>query len=121
VVETLPTDALDRHAPFDLVLADVPCSGTGTWRRDPEAKWALTPERLDSLTGLQAEILAQAARLIAPKGRLAYMTCSLLAEENEAGLDTFLRANPQFRCESQRRYLPLSGGDGFFVAVLTRG
>jgi 16S rRNA (cytosine967-C5)-methyltransferase len=120
-VEFVPTGELDRHAPFDLVLADVPCSGAGTWRRDPAAKWSLTGERLAQLVRVQADILAQAGRLTRSGGRLAYLTCSLLTEENEDQIETFLRSSPDYRLNSQRRILPLTGGDGFFAAILTRG
>jgi 16S rRNA (cytosine967-C5)-methyltransferase len=88
-----------RHAgTFDRVLVDAPCSGTGTWRRNPDAKWRLTPDSVDHLVGLQASILASAARLTRPGGRLVYATCSLLAEENERQVEAFLAAQgAQFR------------------------
>ena len=68
----------------DLVLVDAPCSGTGTWRRNPEARWRLTPERLKRLVELQARLLDVAAELVKPGGRLVYAVCSLLAEEGRA-------------------------------------
>lgn len=69
----------ERLAPaaYDLVLCDVPCSGSGSWRRSPGGKWTLTPERLHELEGVQVDILNAASSLVAPKGRLAYVTCSL--------------------------------------------
>ncbi len=70
---------LERQA--DLVLVDAPCSGTGTWRRNPEARWRLTPERLDRLVSLQADLLDIAANLVRPGGLLVYAVCSLLREE----------------------------------------
>ena len=75
----------------DLVLVDAPCSGTGTWRRNPEARWRLTPARLDRLTALQAHILDLAAPLVKPGGRLAYAVCSLLEREGRAQADAFGR------------------------------
>ncbi|OYX45508.1 MAG: SAM-dependent methyltransferase [Rhodobacterales bacterium 32-67-9] len=113
-----PDDLRGRH--FDLVLLDVPCSGTGTWRRTPDAKWTLTAERLAELARVQAKILDDAAGFVAPKGHLAYMTCSLLAEENRAQIDGFVSRNPSWRLVRDRLYTALSGGDGFYSALLTR-
>jgi 16S rRNA (cytosine967-C5)-methyltransferase len=107
-------------APYDLVLVDAPCSGSGSWRRDPEGKWALTPARLAELTGLQAKVLAQAATLVAPSGVLAYATCSLLDRENGAQVRAFLEAVPGWRLAAERVFTPMDGGDGFFLAMLTR-
>lgn len=113
-----PSDLRGRG--FDLVLADVPCSGTGTWRRTPDAKWRLTPARLEGLRRVQAAILDAAAGQVAPDGRLAYMTCSLLVEENRDQIDAFLARTPGWRLASDRLWTPLSGGDGFYSALLTR-
>lgn len=108
----------EAAAPYDLVLTDVPCSGSGSWRRDPQGKWALTPERLAALTGMQAAILLRAATLVKTGGRLGYATCSLLDAENGAQVRAFLAAHPEWRLDSERRFTPLEGGDGFFGAVL---
>ena len=129
-----------QEGAFDLVLVDSPCSGTGTWRRQPELRWRLTPERLAELTALQDELLSQAAGSVAPGGRLVYATCSLLPCENEDRIAHFLRDNPDFEvvpaagvwqeaagtepppgldayfCASPLR----TGTDGFFTAVLQR-
>lgn len=105
---------------FDLVLIDVPCSGSGTWRRAPEAKWTLGPERLAELVGLQARIFDTAARHVAPGGSLAYMTCSLLGAENRAQVAAFLARTPGWRLVEKRLYSPLDDGDGFFSALLMR-
>ncbi|MEA4838322.1 MAG: RsmB/NOP family class I SAM-dependent RNA methyltransferase [Rhodospirillaceae bacterium] len=124
---------------FDAVLVDAPCSGTGTWRRNPDAKWRLTPEDVAELVALQGRILASAARLTRPGGRLVYATCSLLAEEGEDRIAAFLKENADFRllplpgiwaenigtdCPLPGPYLRLSpastGTDGFFAAVLER-
>jgi 16S rRNA (cytosine967-C5)-methyltransferase len=99
------------------VLADVPCSGSGSWRRAPEGKWALTPPRLAALVELQARILAQAATLVAPGGLLGYATCSVLPQENAAAVK-FLSSNPGWRCELLQYWSPLDGGDGFHLSVL---
>lgn len=109
------------RGPFDLVVADVPCSGSGTWRRTPDAKWRLTRARLEDLVAVQGRILAQAADLVAPGGSLAYMTCSLLEAENGGRIEAFLAADPRFREADRRTWTPLEGGDGFFMARLQRG
>jgi 16S rRNA (cytosine967-C5)-methyltransferase len=129
-------------ANLDLVVLDVPCSGTGTWRRSPELRWRLTPERLAALTQLQDSLLDRGAALVKPGGRLIYLTCSLLTEECEARVDGFLARNPAFASVSWKENWPASEGpppaslsrwpdylmlspathrtDGFFVAVLQR-
>lgn len=109
-----------RRGVFDLVLADAPCSGSGSWRRTPEAKWALTPARLEALCAVQADILARTAPLVAPGGVLAYATCSLLNEENESQVAAFLGAHPAWVQLQKLRLTPMHGGDGFFLATLTR-
>lgn len=105
---------------FDLVVADVPCSGSGTWRRAPDAKWRLTPDRLDGLCALQDQILDEAAAYVRPGGRLAYMTCSVLAVENADRIAAFLTRRHDFAIRSQRLFLPPVESDGFFCALLER-
>jgi len=105
---------------YDVILTDVPCSGSGSWRRDPQGKWALTPPRLAALCLLQAEILDKAAVLLAPGGTLAYATCSMLRAENEDQISGFLARHPGWQNPLQRRFSPLQGADGFFIALLTR-
>lgn len=104
---------------FDLVVVDAPCSGAGTWRRTPEAKWRLTPDRLADLCRLQAEVLDQAARHVAPGGSLAYITCSLLRAENDDQVAAFAQRHG-WQVATIRRFSPLeAGGDGFFLSILT--
>ena len=121
---------------FDRVLVDAPCSGTGTWRRNPDARWRAPDLGLDNLLALQSRILTSAARLVKPDGRLVYATCSILPEENEAQVAAFLAAHPTFHvvplseaaphltAATDRDFLSLTparhGTDGFFAAVLQR-
>ena len=119
-ITTLPTADLADHAPYDLVLCDAPCSGSGAWRRSPDGKWALTGERLAELTAIQDEILTDALRLVAPGGVLAYATCSVLACENEDRIAAFLEAHADWRCSFERRFDVGPQGDGFYTAHLTR-
>ena len=130
---------------LDRVLVDAPCSGLGTLRRNPDLKWRQTPESVAELTQKQAAILAAAATLVKPGGRLVYATCSLLADENEAIVTAFLSAHPEFTLlpaadilaaqgvsEVDGRLAPAladgmlrlrpdrEGTDGFFAAVLER-
>ncbi len=119
-VTVLATDDLAQAAPFDLVFCDVPCSGSGAWRRSPEAKWQFSQADLDALCDTQAQILAQAAPLVSENGVLAYLTCSLLEAENRAQIDGFLSGHEGWSCIGEKRLTPLDGGDGFYVAQLQR-
>jgi len=120
---------------MDLVFVDAPCTGSGTWRRHPDAKWRLSPEQLERRIAEQDAVLAGAAPFVKPGGRLIYVTCSLLAEENEDRVAAFVSPHADFApapielagAESWRtadgflRLTPRSAGtDGFFVAILTR-
>ena len=115
----------------DAVLVDAPCSGSGTWRRNPEARWRLSPAELVRLCALQARLLDLAARLVRRGGRLVYATCSLLDAEGADQIAAFLARNPRFRADhlpgqtglprgSGNRLTPYRDGtDGFFVASLS--
>ena len=133
---------------MDLVFVDAPCTGSGVWRRHPDAKWRLTSDQLDRRIAEQKQVLAEARRLTKPGGRIVYVTCSLLAEENEDQIAAFLAEAAEFSISSTvaaieasglatpeglkalearltssgfLRLSPRSGGaDGFFVAVLQR-
>jgi 16S rRNA (cytosine967-C5)-methyltransferase len=111
-----------RAASFDRVLVDAPCTGIGTWRRNPDARRTLKPQDLDELIPKQAGILDQAAGLVRKGGRLIYATCSLLAEENEAQVSAFLSRHENFAAAGQVLSLtPLADGtDGFYAVRLER-
>jgi 16S rRNA (cytosine967-C5)-methyltransferase len=112
-------EALRDEVPYDLVLVDAPCSGSGAWRRSPESKIRLTQERLDALLDLQARILDEALSHVTPGGRLAYITCSLLARENGDQVRAFVDRSP-VTLETEHRFTPLEGGDGFYFALVRR-
>ena len=117
----------------DIVLVDAPCSGTGTWRRNPEARWRLTPARLDRLVSEQARILDFAAPLLAPGGVLLYATCALTDREGRDQVEAFLARQAGWTAEPiegpvgrpHGAGLLLTpghdGSDGFYFARLRRG
>ena len=116
----------------DVVLVDAPCSGSGTWRRNPEGRWRLTPDRLDRVTALQERLLDIAAELVRPGGRLVYAVCSLLSREGAGQIAASTGSHSSWISEQS----PIPGGredglgrlltpghdrtDGFFVARLRR-
>ncbi|MGN6620439.1 MAG: RsmB/NOP family class I SAM-dependent RNA methyltransferase [Sphingomonas sp.] len=122
----------DWQARADVVLIDAPCSGTGTWRRNPEARWRLTPDRLDRLVATQARLLRIGAALVKPGGALVHIVCSLLDEEGQGQVAAFLADHPDWQAEPLSlatgtthgagvRLTPAADGtDGFFVARLVR-
>jgi 16S rRNA (cytosine967-C5)-methyltransferase len=129
-----------RAGSFDRVLVDAPCTGTGTWRRNPDARLRTRPQDLEELAAVQHDILGKAAELVRPGGRLVYATCSLLPQENEEQMDRFLARDARFRpvlldglWATLRPGVPApcagpwmglspaaNGTDGFFCAVLER-
>ena len=132
-----PTDKGPAPSSADRVLVDAPCSGTGVWRRHPDARWKLTPGALADYVSRQQEILAAAAALVKPGGRMIYATCSILPSENAMQIEGFLSKQTAFRtlpvaeiwadtmgtpCPARGNYLELSpavhGTDGFFAAIV---
>jgi 16S rRNA (cytosine967-C5)-methyltransferase len=128
---------------FDRVLIDAPCTGTGTWRRRPDTKWRLTEKNLSERVVQQRDVLEAAARYVRPGGHLAYVTCSLLPEENQEQVRNFVAAHPEFEIRSsqddfarltgQREVVPPDAGgagvtlspatsdtDGFYFCMLQR-
>jgi len=105
----------------DRVLLDVPCSGLGVLRRNPDAKWKLSLEEVERLRQLQAEILESYSRMVTPGGKLVYATCSLLPSENEVQVRTFLdKHGEEWTLEEELSRLPSHGFDGFYAARLVR-
>jgi len=144
VLETENDGFVKRHKnSADRVLVDAPCSGTGTWRRNPDLKWRFTAQDLQEVVAVQEKILQSASRLVTVGGRLIYATCSILASENEKQIAKFLKCNDNFRVVCAKKvwnniltgedsadqndaasYLSVAphqdGVDGFFAAVLER-
>ncbi len=140
LIRRSPPETGEGNVLFDLVLVDAPCSGSGTWRRQPENKWRLTPQRLERLQAMQDTLLDDAAAFVRPGGGLVYATCSVFPCENGDRIQSFLRRHPDFQvrpareawAESQTAPAPagmadffiatplLTGTDGFFTAVLSR-
>lgn len=115
----------------DVVLIDAPCSGTGTWRRNPEARWRLSPPRIARLAATQSRLLDLGATLVRPGGALVYIVCSLLDAEGAGQVDRFLADHPSWTaeepieqgrpCGAGKRLTPAHDAtDGFFVARLIR-
>jgi len=119
-IATAATAALPGLGPWPLVLVDAPCSGSGTWRRDPEGKWALTPDRLAGLLEAQDSVLDAASAQVAPGGRLAWVTCSLLAAENRGRIEAFLARQRGWKGTALRQFMPGASGDGFSIEILAR-
>lgn len=124
---------------FDRVLVDVPCSGSGTWRRNPDLRWRMSESAVHEIMTKQQEILEKVKSLVKPGGRLIYATCSLYTCENQQQIERFLEANPTYKpvpvatvwqeaglgdCPTSETFLQLSPArnhtDGFFVAILER-
>jgi 16S rRNA (cytosine967-C5)-methyltransferase len=105
----------------DRLLLDVPCSGLGTLRRNPDIKWKFLPEDLKRLTILQQELLEKYCRITKPKGRMVYSVCSILPSEAEEQIERFLKNHADFRLLNEKRYWPeIDGTDGFYVALIER-
>jgi 16S rRNA (cytosine967-C5)-methyltransferase len=88
---------VDLQGQMDRVLVDAPCTGTGIWRRRPDAKWRISPEALAKRTAEQDAVLAEAATFVRPGGILTYATCSLLTEENGERIAAFRKTHPRFK------------------------
>ncbi|MCI4678416.1 RsmB/NOP family class I SAM-dependent RNA methyltransferase [Rhodoblastus acidophilus] len=111
----------DLAGACDLVLVDAPCTGTGTWRRNPDAKWRIRPGALEQRIKAQDDVLARAALYVKPGGRLVYVTCSLLCEENEDRIAAFLAGHIDFAAEPAAESLAKAGLAGLDAAASPHG
>ncbi len=119
-ITVLPTADIPSQAPFNVVFVDAPCSGSGTWRRVPEAKWAMSEDKLFKYSILQFEVIAGAARFVDRGGCLVYATCSVFEVENGEVIDAFLQGNRGWTRGKTKQRIPDEHGDGFYYAVLKR-
>ena len=109
-----------KKSHYGLVFCDVPCSGSGSWRRDPEGKWSLTLQDYEKLLSLQKDILATASQLVKPNGNLVYATCSILKDENKAQIQKFLENENDWVFQKEKFSIPSELGDGFYFSILKR-
>lgn len=117
----VPLPAPDKLPPFTHVVVDAPCSGTGTWRRCPDARWNLSPKQLAQLVITQEKILEEAHHYVAPQGYLSYMTCSLTACENSEQIAHFLKKHPEFHLIKERQFSPYqTQTDGLYIALMQK-
>lgn len=104
--------------PFDAILVDVPCSNTGVLGKRPEARWRITPDGIESLTDIQANLLGRALERLAPRGRLVYSTCSIEPGENQEIVRKVMTHFPKVRLVEEQQFLPGEPGDGAYQALL---
>ena len=126
-IETRPIESRKTikrlYGSADRLLLDVPCSGLGVLRRNPDAKWKITPESIDNLHIVQQDILQAYSPIVKPGGRMLYATCSILPSENQQQVEKFMasEAGKKFRLLEERQILPQDEGfDGFYLALLER-
>ena len=119
-IPVLNSEDLDAAGMFDAVLCDAPCSGSGTWRRTPDAKWRLTENDVVAYQSIQLDVLDQAKRFVIARGALIYATCSVFEAENDGVVRAFLAKNTNFLIESNRLQTPSASNDGFYYCVLKK-
>lgn len=111
---------VDPKPGYDLILCDVPCSGSGAWRRSPESKWTLTSDEVAGFANLQLDILSTCATLASEQARIVYMTCSMFRAENQDVIARFCGEKSDWSVAFEQQHLPDAMGDGLYAAHLTR-
>ena len=120
-IEVIAPQDLAKSAKFETVVCDLPCSGSGAWRRSPEGKWSLTPKDLEAFVRLQRDIIAKSITYLAPNGCLALITCSIFEAENQ-GQRQFVSENfPDLTFCSTEQYLPSATQDGLYLVIFKKG
>jgi 16S rRNA (cytosine967-C5)-methyltransferase len=109
-----------KNSYYGLVFCDAPCSGSGTWRRDPEGKWSLTLKEYKNLLSVQANILNTASKLVKSYGTLLYATCSILEDENQTQIKNFLKNSNEWIFQEEKLFIPNELGDGFYYSILKK-
>ena len=125
IVQTRPIESSKTikrlHHSADRLLLDVPCSGLGVLRRNPDAKWKLSPEFIENVKVTQAKILREYSDMLRPGGLMVYATCSILPSENEEQVQRFLAENKDYKLLEERKISPANdGSDGFYMALLEK-
>lgn len=126
-IDNIETKEIDSNkiikrleATADRLLLDVPCSGLGVLRRNPDAKWKLKPEFIEAIRQTQLQIIQEYSIMLKPGGKMVYATCSILPSEDELQVAKFLATNNEFTLEQEKRTWPSEGMDGFYMARLVR-
>ncbi len=112
---------LSLHNKADKLLLDVPCSGLGVLKRNPDAKWKLSLESIDRTKKIQQEIISDYSKMLKVNGTMVYSTCSILPSENEKQVQAFLNEHKNYELLNQKTILPSSGFDGFYMALIKKG
>jgi len=110
---------LEKNA--DRLLLDVPCTGLGVIRRNPDIKWKLDADSVKRIIQQQTDILSSYSKMVKNGGKILYVTCSILPSENEQVVNTFIAANPEYKLVNEKKILPsVTGHDGFYMALIQR-
>ena len=104
----------------DRLLLDVPCSGTGVIKRNPDTKWKLQPEHLERVMAIQKNIINDYSQMLKPGGMMVYATCSILHDENENQVRAFLDTHENYQLVEEKRVNPSPTSDGFYMALLLK-
>lgn len=120
-IEVLEYKNIKSIKNLDIILIDAPCSGSGTFKRQPDLKYKITTEKIQDYTNIQAGLLQESAKQLSKKGKIIYATCSILPQENQLQINSFLAQHPEFVLEDEIQLLPTNyKGDGFYMACLSK-
>jgi len=119
IIADKTVESLSQKA--DRILLDVPCSGLGVLKRNPDAKWKLTLESIERTKKIQQSIISEYSKMLKSGGLMVYSTCSLLPSENQEQVNTFLQVNKEFSLIKEKTIFPSQGFDGFYMALLKKG
>jgi 16S rRNA (cytosine967-C5)-methyltransferase len=115
------SNKLPTRTKFDGVLVDAPCTGVGTWRRNPQARWTTTTQDVEELAALQRQLLSNVTPSVKPDGKLIYAVCTLMPHETSAVAKWFTDSHPEFACSPATLLRPEeTGGNGMFISVWQR-